>query len=112
MTEPTPNEKERNDADLERLVANAVADYLDRISQGETLDIAGFCRMHANLEPDLRVALETAEGIDVMLQLSEPSRLDCTQDFPERLSGHKILSEIGSGGMGRVLLAADERLGR
>ena len=32
--------------------------------------------------------------------------------MPERLSGHKIVSEIGAGGMGRVLLAMDEALGR
>ena len=32
--------------------------------------------------------------------------------LPERLSGHKILREIGAGGMGRVLLAQDEGLNR
>lgn len=34
------------------------------------------------------------------------------EELPERLSGHKILGLIGAGGMGRVLLAFDERLGR
>jgi serine/threonine protein kinase len=32
--------------------------------------------------------------------------------LPERLSGHKVLGEIGAGGMGRVLLGFDERLNR
>jgi serine/threonine protein kinase len=103
---------DQEDAAREQLVANAVADYLDRLSQGETLDIEGFCRMHANLEPDLRSALETAEGIEGILGSFEPSSPDREPEFPDRLSGHKILSEIGSGGMGRVFLAADERLGR
>src|SRR5437016_13544767 len=34
------------------------------------------------------------------------------EELPERLSGHKILGEIGTGGMGRVLLGSDERLNR
>ncbi len=34
------------------------------------------------------------------------------EELPERLSGHKILGEIGAGGMGRVLLGHDERLNR
>ncbi|HUI43646.1 MAG TPA: protein kinase [Terriglobia bacterium] len=118
MTEPVSDEsgqKTMQDADgREQLVANAVADYLDRLTQGETLDIDGFCRRHPALEPDLRVALEAAQGIDAMLRPEDPS-LPARRpeaELPERLSGHKILSEIGSGGMGRVLLAIDERLGR
>ena len=34
------------------------------------------------------------------------------QDLPERLSGNKVVSEIGAGGMGRVVLGVDERLDR
>ncbi|MGO9270444.1 MAG: protein kinase domain-containing protein [Terriglobia bacterium] len=118
MSEPAPEAPgpdAQQDADgREQLVANAVADFLDRLAQGETLDIDGFCRMHRGLEPDLRVALEAAEGIDAMLQPVDPPLPDRPREaeLPERLSGHKILSEIGSGGMGRVLLAMDERLGR
>src|SRR5271157_517614 len=118
MTDPAPEgagPKANEDAEgREQLVANAVADYLDRLAQGETLDIEGFCRRYPGLEPDLRVALEAAAGIDAILQPAEPPLPDRPREaqLPERLSGHKILSEIGSGGMGRVLLAMDERLGR
>jgi hypothetical protein len=118
MTAPAPQDsgpEAQQDADgREQLVANAVADYLQRLSQGETLDIDAFCRAHAALQPDLREALEVAAGIDAVL---EPAAAPLPAhpreaELPERLSGHKILSEIGSGGMGRVLLAMDERLGR
>jgi hypothetical protein len=34
------------------------------------------------------------------------------KNCPERLSGHKILGDIGVGGMGQVLLGYDERLNR
>ena len=118
MTASAPEDsgqEAKQDADgREQLVANAVADYLQRLSQGETLDIDGFCRMHQGLEPDLRAALEAAAGIDAMLEPADPPLPNRPREaeLPERLSGHKILSEIGSGGMGRVLLAMDERLGR
>lgn len=53
--------------------------------------------------PELADELETLAEIDRAL---EPAAL------PERLSGHSIISELGSGGMGRVLLAIDEALDR
>jgi hypothetical protein len=119
MTDPAPEgsvpEAIQDAEGREQLVANAVADYLDRLAQGETLDIEGFCRMHQGLEPELRDALEAAAGIDAVLQPADlllPDRRPPEAELPERLSGHKILSEIGSGGMGRVLLAMDQRLGR
>jgi predicted Ser/Thr protein kinase len=118
MTAPAPENpgpEAKQDADgREQLVANAVGDYLQRRSQGEALEIDVFCRMHPALEPDLRAALEVSAGIDAMLEPAAPPLPDGHRvaKIPERLSGHKILSEIGSGGMGRVLLAEDERLGR
>ena len=115
MLEDADKNVAEEDADgREQLVADAMAEYLDRLGQGETLDIDGFCRMHQGLEPDLRLALEAAAGIDGMLQAADSPPLvrPGAEALPERLSGHKIFSEIGSGGMGRVLLAMDERLGR
>ncbi len=121
MTEPTsgqfpdhPNDAGTDDVqERERRLASAIAEYLDLQANEETVDIAAFCRAHPDLEPELRAGIEALMEIERMAQPSEPlSQDDNSEDFPERLSGHKILSEIGSGGMGRVLLAVDERLGR
>ncbi len=53
--------------------------------------------------PELAAELEALDEIDRVIEAPA---------LPERLSGHKILVEIGSGGMGRVFLAVDEALGR
>jgi len=98
----------------EELVARAVADYLDLQSRGETVDRNAFCQAHRELLPELRAELETIDQIEQMLAPAEPFSPNelAREELPERLSGHKILSEIGSGGMGRVLLALDEKLDR
>ena len=75
--------------DSEQRLADALADHLDR--RGPTL-------------PELAPELGALAEIDRLL--------DPVSALPERLSGHRILAEIGTGGMGRVLLAMDDALGR
>ncbi|MGD0869388.1 MAG: serine/threonine-protein kinase [Bryobacteraceae bacterium] len=85
-----------SDAEREQRLAEELADLMDQRALG---------RKDAATPAPVELAghLEALEEIDRVMQ---PGAL------PERLSGHKILVEIGSGGMGRVLLAVDEALGR
>ncbi|HLK63810.1 MAG TPA: serine/threonine-protein kinase [Bryobacteraceae bacterium] len=81
------------DADSEQKLAEALADLLDRRASGATAH-----------SPELAPELAALSEIDRVLEPAPP--------LPERLSGHKIVNEIGAGGMGRVLLAVDEALNR
>jgi len=81
---------EGTDSEREQLLAEALADLLDRkVTQ----------TIPAELAADWSALAEIDRAVD-------PAAL------PEKLSGHKIVAEIGSGGMGRVLLAVDHALGR
>ena len=84
------------DQDREKQLAEALADLIDRKARADESTITLF--------PELAGELDALAEIDRAI---EPDAA-----LPDRLSGHKILSEIGSGGMGRVLLALDEALGR
>jgi len=97
----------------ERAVAEALAAYVDQTSREETLDMDAFCSNYPGLENELRPLLESLNEMDEP-KFSEGSDRESEggEELPERLSGHKILGEIGSGGMGRVLLGHDERLKR
>ncbi len=76
-----------------------MAEFVDLQGQGETVEIDVFCRSRGDLQPELADQLKVRAG-------------GSPDDRPDRLSGHKILYEIGSGGMGRVFLAMDEGLRR
>jgi len=77
--------------DREKQLAEALADVLDGTSE-------------AAPPPELAGELDALAEIDRALAPAGA--------LPARLSGHRILGEIGAGGMGRVLLAMDEALGR
>ncbi len=108
---PLPRAEES--AERERAVAEALAAYVDRVSREETVDIEAFCKTCPGLESELRPLLESLNEMDEapFSESSAPKSKEGEQ-LPERLSGHKILGEIGAGGMGRVLLGYDERLNR
>jgi len=79
------------DEDREKYLAGEFADRLDQ-------------RPTETVLPELAPELAALDEIDRVLDAGPP--------LPDRLSGHRIVAEIGSGGMGRVLLAQDEALGR
>ena len=108
---PPPRGEESSER--ERAVAEALAAYLDRVSREETVDIEAFCKTCPGLENELRPLLESLNDMDgPPFSESSAPESEGGEELPERLSGHKILGEIGTGGMGRVLLGSDERLNR
>ncbi len=97
-------------SDREKSLARALADFIDLRAQGITVDAEAFTRRYPGLEDDLRAAIEAlSNGDDTEGPHNEPVT---DSSFPEELSGHRILSMVGAGGMALVFLAEDERLGR
>ena len=80
----------------EQELAQALADLMDGKLRHDASTITLF--------PDL------ADELDALAEIDRAIEPDAA--LPDRLSGHKVLAEIGAGGMGRVLLAQDEALGR
>jgi serine/threonine protein kinase len=96
------------DGDRDQRIANALAEFHDRQSRQNAISVEEYCRQHPDL-PELREALDTWVALDEEVGSIPWGE---AESLPERLSNLKVLSQIGSGGMGRVYLALDEALGR
>lgn len=94
-------------------IAEALAEYHDLRASGRKIDAGDFCARYPRFAAELRAQLAELEGLGQTLEpgarLQPPAG---AEDLPQTLSGCRILGQIGSGGMGRVLLAFDDRLGR
>ncbi len=110
---PEPGRDARGQApDEEQLLANALADFLDLRAEGGEIDVETYCCLHPQYAA-LRPEIETIDHLEELLDRAGQGVPALSGEaLPDKLSGHKILREIGSGGMGRVLLGVDEALGR
>src|SRR5512135_1622619 len=106
------NSPHPHDGGREAALADALAEYIDLHAASEEVDVEALCRRHPNLRQDLRAAIMTLQTIDHIDEASAITDPDAEPAVPERLSGHRLLNELGSGGMARVFVALDERLGR
>jgi serine/threonine protein kinase/Flp pilus assembly protein TadD len=83
--------------------------FLARRARGERVDAAEFAREHAHLGPELSTALAALLVLD---HAAIDRRASPDTPIPDRIGPYRIVREIGRGGMGVVLEALEEKLGR
>jgi serine/threonine protein kinase/Tfp pilus assembly protein PilF len=86
----------------------AIELYLVRRRSGDAEDPAAFAARYPALQPELARALEALLAVEHVAQIES----DHETSIPERVGAFRVVREIGRGGMGVVLEAVEEPLGR
>src|SRR5258705_8220189 len=89
-------------------VEEAVELFLAQRRAGASIDPRAFAAAHPGLEPDLSSALESLLALE---RATVPNGALDTP-IPDRIGAYRVVREIGRGGMGVVVEAIEEPLGR
>jgi serine/threonine protein kinase/WD40 repeat protein len=91
------------DAERDERLARVIFECTARVSSGQPLDVRTIYARHSDLLPELELAIDL---------LCDSSPAPSAAPGLEALGGHRILRELGRGGMGVVHEAVDLLLGR
>ncbi|MDZ4774340.1 MAG: protein kinase [Planctomycetota bacterium] len=87
---------------------DALEQFLDERGRGSTESPAAFAARHPLIKSDLLDAIRVLGLLDDAALAGTPAH----GDLPERIANFRVVREVGRGGMGVVLEAVEEPLGR